>query len=893
MLLILVDLGMGIRFRLIVLLLLALLPFGMQAQFLYWDYHNITDDVAISGAYPDMAVDQAGNLHVSYWHAEEDRLMYAFQAAGSSTWTREYVDASHANGFRSAIAVDASNLPHIIYQENNSFSVEIRYAKRNAAGVWTVEPIPTNNTGYGDYGPNSVNNASERIKHSLDIIIDENQNPQVVFFDGWMAPNAFPQCNPSSLYGFKLHQAMRSISGTWTERPFGIVPDLKLSCGTETSPSNLPGGDRYGEYCTLVQRQDNTMDALCLSRFNNRLLRFHNDFPNLDTFWTRSEVDSVTRYVQPDPGWMSFFDRYFTWEGISADVSDDDALHLAYTGSVFYGENFCCLYPFNDMFYTRVTDDTIIYHPFGAGTYRNYTDLRVRGNDSIYFTFADLSAGYLGMESSIDGGLTWDLDTIRFGPSSSRSPLSFVGDSLVVLSYTSDKDLLALYKRHLGGGPWVMSAVNASEYSAHSIDGYLQTGAGDTTLSTFYCDRYTGALTYAEGSANGNFTFTKSSLAGAEEVTFVAADHRANGDAVVVYAGGPNNSLQLAYGQPGSWNYAVLDTHAQVQAIDMQVSNQDSVHIAFRYGSSNCLYYLRGHVSGGGWALDSIHCDTLPAGEYISLQLDANRQPHVAFYAAVGRKLMYARRGSGGWLLDSVNGGSASTLGKYASMRLDANGQPKIAYLDEQSTTVFLSERDGAGIWTHTEVDSVPITNIGRPIELELDGFGNVWVAYNYYSNFEKVKLMHRDTIWREVAVGSAGQIANAFFFRIVGGDLFLTGRKNQLQNTGVALLRAGNGVFVQAEPPRPIRDNVNLRLAPNPFSASTTFLLEVQQAERFSLNIYDLCGRPVAQLFEGRKLTAGSHQFTWSAEELPSGIYFYQLAGQGGVISGKMLLNR
>ena len=888
------------RFRFVVLLLLLAIvcPTGLQAQFLYWDYHNIADDVALSGAYPDMAIDQAGNLHVSYWHAEEDRLIYAYQAAGSSTWTREYVDASHPNGFRSAIAVDASNLPHIIYQENNAFRVEIRYAKRSAAGVWTVENIPSSNNangtgGYGDYGPNSVNNVSERIKHGLDIIIDENQNPQVVFFDGYMAANAFPICSPSSLYGFKLHQAMRSPGGTWTERSFGTVPDLRMSCNTEATPTQLPAGDRYGEYAALVQRQDNTMDVFCLSRFNYRILNFQNTFPNLDTFWTRNELDSMTRYVYNDPAGVAFFDRYFTWEGISADVSDDDAVHLAYTSSVFYGENFCCIFPLNDMFYTKVTVDTVIYYPFGAGTYRNHTAIRARGNDSIYFTYHDLSLNFVGMQSSTDGGVTWALDTIRLGAASSPAPIDFVGDSIVVVSYSSNRDRLSRFKRHIAGGPWVEQVINASDYSAQSIDGYLHSSTSDTTVSTFYSDRNTGSLTFARGGTNSSFAFNRSVLAGASDVTLVAADRRANGDAVAVYAGGPDHSLHLAYGQPGNWSYAVVDTHAQVQALDMEVSTQDTVHIAFRFGGSNCLYHLKGHVTGSAWVLDTVDCDSLSVGEYISLQLDATQSPRIAYYASVDRKLMYAERGGSGWLLDSVNGGSASSIGLYPSMRIDAAGLPKIAYLNEQSTSVLLSEKDASGNWIHTEVDSVPITNIGRPIELELDGFGNVWIAYNYYNNFEKVKLMHRDTIWREVAVSTAGQIANAFFFRIAGADLYLTGRKNQLQNTGVALLRAGNGVFVNTPPPLLLRDNVQLSQAPNPFSGTTTFHLTVQQADRFSLGVYDLCGRPVASIFEGRKLQAGDHSFEWRADALPSGIYFYRLAADADVLTGKMILNR
>lgn len=881
---------MGMRFRLFALLVLGLLPFGAQAQFLYWDYHNITDDVALSGQYPDVVIDPTGSIHATYWHASEDRLVYAYKSAGSATWTREYVDATHANGYRSAIAVDASNTPHVVYQENNAFKAEVRYAKRGAGGVWTIENIPSGPRAYGDYGPNSVHNTSERIKHSLDILIDENQRPQVIFFDGWMAPNAFPICSASSQYGFKLHQAVRGTGGIWTVRNFGVVPDTWLSC-SQSAP--LPLGDRYGEYCNLIQRQDGTMDAFCLGRFNGQVMNFHTIAANLDSSWVRVGFDSLSRNMMVDSIGMDFSHEYFSWEGISSVVDPADNVHLAYTGSVLYGENFCCIDTLNGMYYARIEADTIVYHNFGKGVYRNHTSIATQGTDSVYFTYADVSKALIILQQSHDAGLTWTADTLLHAPVSSAAQLRILGDSLQVVFYNPAQDRLSRYSRHLAGGPWQEARINNTDFSGHAIDGYLHAGAGDTTVSAFYSDRYSGALTFVQGGSAGGFSFTKGVLPGASGAQLVAADRRANGDAVVVYTGDPDQSLQLAYGLPGAWNYAVLDTHALVTALDMQVSGQDSVHIAFRLASSNCLYHMHGQLSAGSWDIDTIQCDSLPVGEFVSLQLDAGQRPHIAYSRSVGRSVMYARTQGSGWLIDSVNGGTASVMGKYASLRLDAAGLPKIAYLDEQATSVLLSEKDAGGTWTHTEVDSVPITNIGRPIELELDGFGNVWVAYNFYGNFDKVKLMHRDTVWREVAVSATGQIANAFFFRVLDGGLYLTGRKNELQNTGVALLRAANGVFVQAEPPLPLRENVQLALAPNPFSGSTTFHLDIRQGGSFSLEVIDLCGRPVARLLQDRKLSAGKHTFAWQAGEQASGVYFYRLSGPGGSASGKMVVSR
>ena len=862
------------------------------AQFLYWDYHNITTDTSLSGAYPAMAVDATGKIHVSYWHQAEDRLIYAFKAPGDVQWTREYVDVSHANGFRSAIALDASFRPHIVYQENVNWVVQMRYATRASNGVWTVEQIPGNPVrGWGAYGPNAVITLKERIKHSLDILIDENQKPQIVFFDGWMQVDAFPECSPGSQYGFRLQQAVKPSGGSWLVRDFGEVTDIKWSCSTPDNPSLLPRGDRYGEYCSLVQRQDNTAEVFALSRFNNRLISFRNTLPGLDTVWQRTDVDSMNRLL---PGW-DWATRYYTIEGISAYVGANDDVHLAYSSSLFYGENFCCTAFTNDLVYARVKPDTILYHSFGIGTYRNYTDM-VTLNDSVYFSYADLNQAQILLQASTDGGLNWVQDTVMTGIAIHASPTTIVGDSLLVLVYVADRDELVLNKRHLSGGEWRREVVNASDYSGASIDGYLHLNGGDTVVTSFYNDRNSGELFYASTSSSNGFNFAAPSLVpNTGHVSVLSAARRPNGGAVVAYAGWPNDELRVVMGSPGNWTMSVVDTTANVQYVDVQVSGADTVHVAYYVGGDTCLRHAKRHGSGANWVRDVVTCDSMVVGEFLSLALNAAGQPSIAFYASGTRALKYAAWNPGlqSWEVDSVHGGTASAVGKYAALRMDGAGLPKVAYLDEQSTAVWLAEKDGAGVWTHTLVDSVPVTNIGRPIDLEIDGFGKVWVAYNYFSNFEKVKLMHRDSVWREVAVGTQGRIANAFMFRIFGGGLYLLGRKMELQNTGVAMIRAARGVYVQAEAPLVIRENLSVSQYPNPFTEATTFQIEVKQAGEFELVVQDLYGRDVVRVMPMRKLGVGQHTFTWDAGGIPAGVYFYTVRGSGGAMTGKMVLSR
>lgn len=76
----------------------------------------------------------------------------------------------------------------------------------------------------------------------------------------------------------------------------------------------------------------------------------------------------------------------------------------------------------------------------------------------------------------------------------------------------------------------------------------------------------------------------------------------------------------------------------------------------------------------------------------------------------------------------------------------------------------------------------------------------------------------------------------------------------------------------------------------PNPFNPSTKLSFELQENQEVSLKVYDILGREVATIFEGYA-TAGVHQFTFNAQELTSGVYFYTLQAGNASHTRKMVL--
>ncbi|MCD6161806.1 MAG: lamin tail domain-containing protein [candidate division Zixibacteria bacterium] len=63
----------------------------------------------------------------------------------------------------------------------------------------------------------------------------------------------------------------------------------------------------------------------------------------------------------------------------------------------------------------------------------------------------------------------------------------------------------------------------------------------------------------------------------------------------------------------------------------------------------------------------------------------------------------------------------------------------------------------------------------------------------------------------------------------------------------------------------------------PNPFNAQTKILFTLANDSYIKLSVYDITGRLVDILSEGR-FTTGKHAIVWNASDKPSGVYFYSL---------------
>ncbi|MBK6930676.1 MAG: T9SS type A sorting domain-containing protein [Saprospirales bacterium] len=77
----------------------------------------------------------------------------------------------------------------------------------------------------------------------------------------------------------------------------------------------------------------------------------------------------------------------------------------------------------------------------------------------------------------------------------------------------------------------------------------------------------------------------------------------------------------------------------------------------------------------------------------------------------------------------------------------------------------------------------------------------------------------------------------------------------------------------------------------PNPFAGQTTIHYELNFPADIQIQVFDLNGRVVASLWDGRQ-GPGRHAVTWDAGGMPAGVYFYQMKSDVVVLVKKCIVD-
>ncbi len=237
---------------------------------------------------------------------------------------------------------------------------------------------------------------------------------------------------------------------------------------------------------------------------------------------------------------------------------------------------------------------------------------------------------------------------------------------------------------------------------------------------------------------------------------------------------------------------------------------------------------------------------------------------------------------------------------------------PETPFFTSRNSLTTANVTGGIGIWTGGDqlnpsaYQSTKVSDAVRDLEFDTaipygitaDTLGRLWVA-GTDSTRRWVKAFEVLVNFAQEVVELPGQ------YSMSNPDPNGAPMRNP---SDVALTRDGKYAYVAdggskhvykfwLDPGTDVKDNnsavADFRLNqnyPNPFNPSTLISYSLPKASNVKLVVTNVIGKEVATLYNGLK-DAGTHSAVFNAENLPSGIYFYTLTTDFGMLSRKMML--
>ena len=211
--------------------------------------------------------------------------------------------------------------------------------------------------------------------------------------------------------------------------------------------------------------------------------------------------------------------------------------------------------------------------------------------------------------------------------------------------------------------------------------------------------------------------------------------------------GVPNYDGDAETGAVTDRTYAQLDAYGAVATASRLLPAPPDVQpLIGRYGNNNSLAYDANGLlhfawfdsadltlkystrdSAGVWSeVQIVDPDGPYQGQYVSLAINREGKPAVAYFDGNRGDLRYATLEPRGWQTQVLD--DRQSVGLYPSLAFDEQDNPAVAYYRKSSGDLRLMRNDGSG-WTMTEIDTQG--DVGRSVALKLDSRGRLGVAYD------------------------------------------------------------------------------------------------------------------------------------------------------------------
>jgi hypothetical protein len=223
----------------------------------------------------------------------------------------------------------------------------------------------------------------------------------------------------------------------------------------------------------------------------------------------------------------------------------------------------------------------------------------------------------------------------------------------------------------------------------------------------------------------------------------------------------------------------------------------------------------------------------------------------------------------------------------------NSDGVGEVTVAGVMSNYLLLNGADGQFLWSRSSGQMAFATS--RTPDQDGDGLEDVIGGSGY--TYNRAALMDGqtgDTLWTHATVGAVETVS---YIESIDGDAvpeILVGTR-----AGEILCLAGGGGAAGLHPAAGAGNHANIWLSnkPNPFMASTRLRYFLVSEGSVSLEVFDVSGRRVRTLVEGRA-APGQHHTTWDGcddegRPVASGVYFARLKAGKDMATGRLLLLR
>jgi hypothetical protein len=228
---------------------------------------------------------------------------------------------------------------------------------------------------------------------------------------------------------------------------------------------------------------------------------------------------------------------------------------------------------------------------------------------------------------------------------------------------------------------------------------------------------------------------------GAGQYTSIKVD--ANDRPRISYYAALSADLRYAYFDGSQWKTEVVDSIGDVgwySSLALE-SGAGVPHIAYKDGTETKVNTVKHayRIGANTWVTQTlVNLDTSDGG-HISIKLDTNNLPHIAYYnnsseGAGSLRYIYATAFNDQthqytWSTPEIVD-AAGDPGRYCSLALAGGTSPRISYYENKSRKLMYAVRLGPNNWQTDTVDAPADADVGSYSSLALDNLGNPHISY-------------------------------------------------------------------------------------------------------------------------------------------------------------------